>query len=153
MLHTHPGERVLKYASPIHSIPLWPNQPTTFTSHSIQAQVTPSTAFGFGLGFVSGGRRQVPQPKSPHINNQVDMWLHTRYQISKINFWYHMVYTWHIFIFGFGSIGLGIIFYFWDSRRRNNIILHTIYNSYSGSSIYLCFRATVTRKLELQAVV
>ena len=26
---------------PIHSIPLWPNQPRTFTSHSIQAQVTP----------------------------------------------------------------------------------------------------------------
>ena len=37
-LYAHPGVRVLKYARPIHSIPLWSNQPRTFTSHSIQAQ-------------------------------------------------------------------------------------------------------------------
>ena len=48
--------------------------------------------------------------------------------------------------------GLGIIFYFLDSGRRDNNILHTgtIYNSYSGSSIYFYFRATLTRKLELE---
>ena len=39
--YARPGVRVLKYAPPIHSIPLWPNQPRTFTIHSIQAQITP----------------------------------------------------------------------------------------------------------------
>ena len=39
-VHAHPGARVLKYAPPIHSIPLPPNQyiNRTFTSHSIQAK-------------------------------------------------------------------------------------------------------------------
>ena len=44
---------------------------------------------------------------------ELDMWLHTRYQMSKVNFWHHMVYTWYIFILGFGLHGLGITFYFW----------------------------------------
>ena len=45
--------------------------------------------------------------------------------------------------------GLGIIFYLLNSGGRNINIFHTIYNSYRGT-IYLCFRATLTRKLELQ---
>ena len=39
--YAHLGVRVLKCAPPVHSIPLRPNRPRTFTGHSIQAQVTP----------------------------------------------------------------------------------------------------------------
>ena len=63
----YPGGRVLKCAPPIHSIPLWPNQPL----ENLQKPQHPSTghsiAFGLGLrqGFGSGGRRQAPRP-NPH---------------------------------------------------------------------------------------
>ena len=62
--YAHPGARFFKCAPPIHSIPFRPDQPGTFTSHSIQTQVT-LMAFGFGLGFGSGGRPQAPRPNPP----------------------------------------------------------------------------------------
>ena len=67
-LYAHPGARVLKYAPPIHSIPLRPSQPInrTFTSHSnIRAQIDYPIAFG--LGFGSGRRRRAPRPNPPSI--------------------------------------------------------------------------------------
>ena len=81
MLYAHPGARVLKYAPPIHSIPLWPNQPRTFTSHSIQAQVTPQRS-GSGSGSGSGRVVDVRRhgQKKNYINNQV---LYTWYQVFR----------------------------------------------------------------------
>ena len=58
-LYAHPGVRVLKYAPPIHSIPLWPYQSRTFTSHSIRAQVTPERSG-------SGQRRRFAPKSAPH---------------------------------------------------------------------------------------
>ena len=54
-LYAHPGVRVLKYAPPIHSIPLWPNQPRTFTSHSIQAQSLHSVRVRVRVGWSASG--------------------------------------------------------------------------------------------------
>ena len=116
--NTHPPYT----ASPFGRINLEPHEPQhPSTGHPIP--------FGLGLGFGLGGRRQAPRPKFPYMNNQVDMWLHTRHQISKLNFWYHMVYLVYTY-FGFGLVGLGIIFYFLDLGRWSNNILHTVYNSY-----------------------
>ena len=54
----------------------------------------------------------------------LDMWLHTRCQISKINVWWHIVYLVYTFFFGFGLVGLGTIFYSLDSESE--IMLYSI---------------------------
>ena len=61
-----------------------------------------------------------------------------------------MVYLNGIYLFlGMDWLGWVFFFTFWIRGDENKTIFHTIYN-YRGSSIYLCFRATLTRKLELQ---
>ena len=55
----------------------------------------------------------------------------------------YLVYSY----FGFGLVGLGIIFYFLDSGSRSVLYYFEVLFSYSGSSIYLCFWVTLTRSL------